>query len=199
MWWLFWCVLGLDFASSRYMCYRWGMTLTCIECLTEFEHEGSRGRIPKFCGVTCRVRAHRNKGGIPSAMRERDRWVRAVGKRPVMPDGSPASCADPYTWARWHDVATGEGDGWGFMLGDGIGCYDLDDCLVDGVLKDSAVPLVDHIIKNNRIIYSEVSMSGSGLHLFAVMDEQPGRVFDDHEVYSRARFIRMTGNHFEVN
>ena len=174
------------------------MTLTCIECLTEFEHKGSRGRIPKFCGVTCRVRAHRNKGGIPSVMRDRDRWVRAVGKRPVMPDGAPASFTDPFTWARWNDVSIGAGDGWGFMLGDGIGCYDLDDCLADGVLKDDKVALVEHIIKSNRIIYSEVSLSGRGLHLFAAMDEQPGRVMDGYEVYSRARFIRMTGKRFEV-
>src|SRR5699024_12792013 len=84
------------------------------------------------------------------------------------------------------------------MLGDGIGCYDLDDCLVDGVLKDDKVALVEHIIKSNRIIYSEVSLSGRGLHLFAAMDEQPGRVMDGYEGYSRARCMRMTGKRLEA-
>lgn len=121
-----------------------------------------------------------------------DRWVRADGKRPIMPDGSPASSTDAGTWSAFPEVISGEGDGFGFMLGGGVGCYDLDHALDDGVLKPWAREVVDAI--SEPVLHVEKSVSGEGLHVFVEAAECRGwrRPVGDGcvERYTRARFIR---------
>src|SRR5690625_6658862 len=67
-------------------------------------------------------------------MRRERRWVRADGKRPIMPDGRPASSTRACTWSSFSEVQAGAGDGYGVMLGGGLACWDLDDCFDGGVL-----------------------------------------------------------------
>lgn len=72
------------------------------------------------------------------------------------------------------------------MLGDGLGCYDLDHVSDDEVRTFAAtVP--------ERIIFAERSMSGDGVHLFVEAPEARGWRRDGVERYTRQRFIRMTG------
>lgn len=123
------------------------------------------------------------------------RWVRAVGKRPVTPSGAPASSTDPRTWRTFAEVRTGAGDGFGVMLGGGLGCYDLDD-VTDAEVRRFAASVPE------RIILAERSMSGRGAHLFVSAPESPGwrRLVDGMKVerYTRARFIRTTLERIEL-
>ena len=158
----------------------------------------SRGRTGKYCSGRCRQAAYRRRRrdkarGVPSWLREGVRWTRADGKRPVMPNGRAASSTDPATWARFSDVQDGAGDGYGVMLGRGLGCIDLDGCLVDGWLS----PLAQRVLERNPGAYVEVSVSGNGLHIFGEFAEVSGIRRGGFEFYSRARFIRVTGDVFQ--
>lgn len=120
------------------------------------------------------------------------RWVRADGKRPITPTGSPASSTRSSTWSSFSEVQRGAGDGFGVMLGGGLGCYDLDNALEGGVLKPWARSVVDAIAE--PIVYVERSVSGRGLHVFVEVAEARGirRSLGDGSVekYSYGRFIR---------
>lgn len=106
-----------------------------------------------------------------------------------MVDGRPASSTDPSTWTSYAAVKDGPH---GFMLGGGIGCWDLDGCLVDGVLSDEA----RGILEAADPIWVEVSMSGKGLHVFVRAEEAPGFRRGGVEFYSRSRFIAVTGQRY---
>lgn len=159
--------------------------LTCEHCGSGFSRAPGRGRAPRFCGSACKQSAYRRRAALPSIMREGERWTRADGKRPVMRDGRGASSTNSTTWGYYDDALVGMGDGVGVMLGGGLGCYDLDHCtLADAKAFARGV--------EERVIYAERSMSGSGFHLFFEGDESPGWKRNGVERYTRSRFIRMT-------
>ncbi len=170
--------------------------MICEQCGQEFDATNRRGITPRFCSATCRQRAHRaRKARQPlSEFHSERRWVRADGKRPIMPCGSSASSTDPATWSRFSDVQAGAGDGFGVMLGGGLGCYDIDHCIVDGMLEGWARQVLDGIPE--PVVFTEVSMSGTGLHVFVHAGESPGTRQGNVERYTRARFIRVTGKKF---
>lgn len=119
-------------------------------------------------------------------------------KAPLTASGRFASVRDPETWSSYAEAsASTVGEGVGYMLGNGIGCIDLDDCIRDdGTLH----PVAERIVRENRraALLIEISRSGRGLHVFRPMAEEAGsmRIIDgqDVEVYSRGRYIAMTGN-----
>lgn len=77
------------------------------------------------------------------------------------------------------------------MLGAGFACIDLDDCIsTSGALA----PWAKQIIEAVPAAFVEKSVSGRGLHIFGLIPEGPGRKVGRAEVYSRARFIRTTGD-----
>lgn len=126
-------------------------------------------------------------------MTSRRRWTRADGKRPITNTGRPASSTQPHTWASYREVRNAAaGDGYGIMLGGGLACWDLDHVLVGGRLTETGAAVLDAITA--PVIFTEVSVSGEGLHVFTNEPEGPGieREWGGH--YSRARFIRVTGN-----
>lgn len=129
-------------------------------------------------------------------MKKRNSWVRAAGKRPVTISGSPASSTDPETWSSFADVAkSSAGNGFGVMLGDGLGCWDLDHCIVGGELVPWAREILDDI---DSPIWTECSISGEGLHVFVSAPEQRGFKRGGVEFYSRQRFIRVTGDRYSI-
>ncbi len=161
---------------------------TCDTCGGLFEQNVGRGRKARFCGGACRVAWHRAHS-IPAVMREGRRWVRAVGKRPIQPNGVAASVTDPGTWRSFAEVQAGAGQGFGVMLGGGLGCYDLDHVgYAEACAFMASVP--------ERIVYAEWSVSGEGVHIFVRAPECPGSRRGGVERYTRARFIRMTGKRF---
>ncbi|KGM18154.1 hypothetical protein [Corynebacterium auriscanis] len=129
-------------------------------------------------------------------MTQTARWARADKKKPITPTGRPASSTDNSTWSRYRDVQQGAGDGYGVMLGGGLGCYDLDHCIDDGVVASWAVEFIGEIPE--EIVFMERSVSGTGIHVFVEADETPGYRRGKVERYSRGRFIRVTGVRLEV-
>nr|DAX93945.1 MAG TPA: Primase-pol, REPLICATION.8A [Caudoviricetes sp.] len=125
-------------------------------------------------------------------MTDGPRWVRADGKRPITPVGAAASSTNPSTWCSFDEVQQGAGDGYGIMLGGGLGCYDLDNALEDSVAKLWARDIIESI--KEPIVYVEKSVRGRGLHVFVQLTEQKGtrRSVGDGSVekYSYGRFIR---------
>lgn len=149
-------------------------------------------RDARFCSTRCRVAAHRARA-LPAEMTSRRRWVRRDRKRPITVRGSAASSTNPRTWATYGEVlAAKRGDGIGFVLGDGIGCVDLDHALVDGV----PLPWAQEILDRCPATFIEVSMSGEGLHIFGLLPPAAGRGQrggDGVEFYSTGRYIAVTG------
>lgn len=150
----------------------------------------------RTCSVRCRKRVSR-RSQFPAAMTGCDRWVRrTASKRPVTVDGSAASSTDPETWSSFAEAkASTAGVGLGFVLGDGIGCIDLDHCFEGGELTGWAKEAIDSITE--PIIFTEVSQSGNGVHIFIEASEAPGRMIRDGrniERYTAGRYIAVTGN-----
>lgn len=168
------------------------MRFECERCGEVFVQAG-RGRSPRFCSDRCRQAAHRAKRQVfPARMTRARRWVRADGKRPVRPDGSPASSTDPATWSSFSEVRGAEG--FGICLGDGLACWDLDDCIDGDVLADWAAEILAAV---DDPLFVERSVSGRGLHIFVLAPEGTGRKVGKIEFYSRGRFIRTTGDKWE--
>lgn len=165
----------------------------CLNCGRDVPQK-SKGPARRTCSARCRqaVSRKRRQRPIPTVMTDAPRWVRADGKRPITPAGTPASSTNPSTWCSFAEVQQGAGDGYGIMLGDGLGCYDLDNALEDGAVKPWARDVIDSI--EEPIVYVEKSVSARGLHVFIQLPEQKGtrRAVGDgsFEKYSYGRFIR---------
>lgn len=133
---------------------------------------------------------------VPAVLRSRERWIRrSASKVPLTVDGSIASSTDPDTWSSFEAaMSSAHGVGLGFVLdGDGIGCYDLDHCIVDGRLTAEAAAFID----STDHFYAELSPSGEGVHLWVAADSQSGwrRTVDGLQVefYTRGQYITITG------
>src|SRR5699024_9464886 len=133
---------------------------------------------------------------IPYRMRQADRWARwAVlrGRKMPLQTRRPraASVADSRTWRSYADAqASTVGRGVCCVRGGGVGCLDLDHCIApDGTLS----PLAEQVLALNPHAWVEVSMSGTGLHVFGLLDEAPGLRTPQLAVYSRGRYIAWTG------
>ena len=169
------------------------MRTTCVQCGSVFHAVGKRGRTPTYCSAACRQRAYRARKAaaprFPEELREEQRWVRADHKRPIRVNGSAASSVNPSTWSLYSDVLSGPGDGYGVMLGGGYACIDLDDCFDE---RGKPTGIAAAVLRKNPKAFVERSMSGRGLHVFGLLPEAVGIRRDGMEVYSMARFIRVT-------
>ena len=177
------------------------MNRSCLECHVRLPLTlASRA---KFCSAACKQRAYRRRSrrGLPTELTARPRWVRHdASKRPLTLFGRAASVTDPRTWTTYEKAAASTvGAGLGIVLGDGLGCVDLDHCIEGGVLAPWAAEVLDEW--RDRAVFIERSMSGTGLHVFAPMAEGPGRRIRDGErnieIYSRARYIAVTGRRWQ--
>ncbi|MFR9767067.1 bifunctional DNA primase/polymerase [Nocardia sp. SC052] len=171
----------------------------CEYCGDRFAPTNARGRTPRFCSNACRQAAYRDRQVLPAELRTRDRWVMwkqayrggLPTKVPIQPTGKAASSTDAETWSPWSRVKPAARKG--FVLGAGIGCLDLDHCLVDGV----PTPAAARFLAKLPPTYVEVSPSGTGLHVWGRLPEGRGRryVTDDGlkvERYSVGRYITVT-------
>ena len=150
----------------------------------------------RFCSTKCRVYSSR-KPKLPAEMTTRRRWVRRdANKIPLTGAGRYASSTKSNTWASFEHVSRSSvGVGLGYVLGDGIGCWDFDHCITDGVLAGWAREAIEAI---ESPLFIEVSQSGEGVHVFVKAPEGPGRKIRDGErcieFYSVGRYIAVTGN-----
>lgn len=174
------------------------MSKTCSQCSARIPLTAAHNA--RFCSGACRQRAYRARArrGVPVEMTGRARWVRHdAGKVPMTLFGGPASVADPRTWTTYEKASASRvGTGLGIVLGGGLGCIDLDHCIVGGKLAGWAKAIVDE--HRGEAFLVERSMSGEGVHIFLPLEEAKGRRIRDGEVnievYSRERYIAVTGD-----
>lgn len=157
----------------------------------------------KFCTSKCRIYAHRaaKRPLFPESMTSRDRWVRRTAdKIPLTIAGKFASSTDRRSWSSFAEAKeSAAGVGLGFVLGDGIGCIDLDHCFEGGELASWAAECIAGITE--PIIFAERSQSGDGVHIFIEAPEAPGRKIRDGrniERYTAGRYIAVTGDRLNL-
>ena len=136
---------------------------------------------------------------IPQELRVLKQWVCANEGSKVPMQATcdrPASSTNPDTWASFEDalwaVEHGYYDYIGFVFNDnGIVGIDIDDAVVFGRLSPLASEICDLFYS-----YTELSKSGTGLHIF-VKGDIPFKGKNNLagvEVYKAARFFIMTGD-----
>lgn len=113
--------------------------------------------------------------------------------QPRRTDGRPASTTDPSTWASYPQVRAWKNKG--YMLGGNVGCVDIEHCLIGNQLHPAVAELLAPLSDKT---YIERSPSGTGLHVFGILNEDRGwrRVVDDGisiELRSREGFMTVTG------
>jgi hypothetical protein len=144
-----------------------------------------------------------NYANIPDELKRLNQWVCAnEGSKVPMQANRPyaASSTNPDTWASFEDalwaVENGYYDYLGFVFNDnGIVGIDLDDAIVNGIVS----PLATEVISLCNS-YTELSKSGTGLHIF-VKGDIPFKGKNNLagvEIYKTARFFIMTGNVVDV-
>jgi len=147
---------------------------------------------------------------LPDEVTEREQWVcwrvqergGTETKVPINPHtGSFGSATNPDSWASFEiarEYATeGAAEGLGFVFteDDPLVGVDLDTCRVPetGTLSEDATEIVERLAS-----YTEVSPSGTGVHVLAL-----GRLPGDRnrkdwvEMYDDARFFTVTGDHLD--
>jgi len=148
------------------------------------------------------------RGGIPAELMRLRQWVvwRAEER-----DGKPtkvpciavapdqrASSIDPRTWGTYQEaraaVDAGRADGVGFVFSEADPYCGVD---LDG-MRDPATAALTQAAEqtlSDLDSYSEISPSGSGVHIIVRARLEPGarRRFGSFEVYDRGRFFTMTG------
>jgi hypothetical protein len=151
-----------------------------------------------------------NLYGIPLQLRDLARWVLW---KPLPQDDDPgilakspfdcrftddrASSTRPETWSDFatasaaYDARQTNGAG-GLMvaLGEGLAGVDLDDAInpATGLPTPDAQQIIDRLNS-----YTELSVSGTGVRIFVCAPEEPGRKFGCIEIYSKSRFLTVTG------
>lgn len=144
--------------------------------------------------------ATKSKTAIPAELAALPQWVcwGAPGKARKCPydprSGYPAKAGQPNTWASLkmalEAVEAGRFEGVGFELNaGGIVGVDFDHCIKDGRLDPWAAAWVERLNS-----YTEISPSGSGLHVFC-LGTLPGPAVKrpEAEMYDRARYFTVTG------
>ena len=144
---------------------------------------------------------------IPQELKARPQWVvwKAVGDKPdKVPysarSGRRASSTDLLTWSTFQEALDAyenseyAGLGFVFSSADPYTGIDLDNCVDEnGEIALWALEIVRYFDS-----YTELSASGSGLHII-VRGEVPNRRKGDVEVYSSKRFFTVTGHVVEVS
>jgi putative DNA primase/helicase len=145
---------------------------------------------------------------IPEELKVRPQWVnwkyawdgKKWTKHPYSPrTGRKASSTDLLTWSTFEEAVEAyehgrfAGLGFVFCSGDPYTGVDLDDCVDEnGEIAGRALEIARYLDS-----YTELSASGSGLHII-VCGDVPNRRKGDIEVYSSKRFFTVTGHVVEV-
>lgn len=136
-----------------------------------------------------------NYNSIPAEMKALPNWVVHRKKMPYDPGtGRRAKSNKPDTWRSFNEAAQAlpRYDGMGFMFGgSGFVGVDIDHCIdAQGTLTTAAAAIVENLDS-----YTEISTSGSGLHII-LKGKVPGskNKTGNFEIYDAGRYFVMTGN-----
>lgn len=136
---------------------------------------------------------------VPRELKEREQWV-CWGDKKIPYDartGAPADSTKRETWSTFQEAvaASGRYNGIGFVFaGDSLVGVDLDHCIAeDGTIDAYAQKIVDELDS-----YTEISPSGTGLHIFVHGSLPPGgRKKGPVEMYQVGRYFTVTGRHLD--
>lgn len=136
---------------------------------------------------------------IPEDLKKLPQWVVRRGKMPINPNtGYGAKAGDPSTWGSFEQCLSivKDYDGLGFEFNEtGIVGVDLDHVIDEiGIVTPEALDIVKRINS-----YTEISPSGTGLHIFCYGDiPEKGRKHTEKgvELYKSGRYFTMTGDIF---
>lgn len=144
---------------------------------------------------------------IPKELRDRPQWCFCKvtdksdpnNKRPINPKtGFWADPTNPKTWGTFEEaVKTGMPVGYMLSQDDPYTIIDLDN-KVESPVSDATLGWYQRLTEEANS-YAEISISGRGVHI-VVIGEVPngvGRRRESVEIYSRDRFMIMTGNVIE--
>jgi primase-polymerase (primpol)-like protein len=141
---------------------------------------------------------------IPEELKALKQWVlwraeERAGKWSKVPfsvvTGCRASSTDPATWADFGDAVAayngGGFDGVGFVFakGGGLVGIDLDHCLEDGKIDETTNKLIAALGS-----YTELSVSGTGLHIIVAATAKKGIHRGPVEIYPHGRYFTITGH-----
>jgi primase-polymerase (primpol)-like protein len=148
-------------------------------------------------------------GCIPEELKIRPQWVvwKAVGEGPQKipysaKTGRKASATDLLSWSSFDEaneaLRSGQqysGLGFVFSSGDPFAGIDLDGCVdpQTGEVAAWAMEIVRYFDS-----YTELSASGTGIHIIVKGLEVPNRRKDKVEIYSSKRFFTLSGHLLEV-
>ncbi len=141
---------------------------------------------------------------VPDKLKSMRQWVchKFPNKAPLCPFVSErgglkfASCSDSSTWGSFDDaikqVKAGRAVGIGFQLANGIVGIDIDHCVDGGEISEIAAEIIEQLQS-----YTEISPSGTGIHIFCE-GKLPGGGRKDPlrglEMYDSSRYFTVTGN-----
>lgn len=147
----------------------------CEHCRAPLSVGGARGRTPTFCSNRCRTASHRSHP-VPTELRQRSRWVgygvnRNGEPRPYwLPGGGWLSrdITDPMNWEGWERAKGEPVDRRGFILGDGIGCLFIDDCVHAATVHPDVFSAIRALNT-----YAEITADGSGVQALVLHQPMP--------------------------
>jgi len=159
-------------------------------------------------GQEPKVRIPVKAAGIPDALKGLNQWVvwsyRLTDGKFKKPPLNPrtmrdASTNDPHTWSDFAAALAvyedGKADGIGVVMraGSGVVGIDLDRCIApDGTVEPNALRITEMINS-----YTELSPSGTGLHVFALAELPVARRSGPVELYGTSQYLTVTGSVFE--
>jgi putative DNA primase/helicase len=133
------------------------------------------------------------------------RWLKRNGKRTKVPynarTGAQAASDDPATWSpfevalRYLDRGRCDGVGFVFRADDPYTGIDLDKCRdpETGAIEPWALEIIKRLAS-----YTEITPSGTGVHIILKAKLPPGRRRKGRvEMYETGRFFTMTGHHLD--
>jgi hypothetical protein len=106
-----------------------------------------------------------------------------------------ASSRNPNHWKSFEralevlENSDASGIGYAFSENDPFAVADFDDALVDGAMEPKIAALLEELDT-----YTEVSVSGNGLHVICEAEVGGGAAIPGYEIYDRGRYIAMTGD-----
>lgn len=151
---------------------------------------------------------------IPNEMKEVNRWcIYVLGdgqghkreKVPYSPITRRKTATNrPWEWVSYETALEAYNNakrpqdcGLAFFLGDGWGCLDVDNIAPKLDPQDISNQAVYKALDLTGWGYSEISQSGTGIHCFFKLEEEPPKHHSKNkeaEIYTGSRFIAMTGN-----
>lgn len=135
----------------------------------------------------------------PDELQNLKQWLCHKAKVPHNPRTlAQAQTTNPATWGTLAEaqaaLQTGQFDGLGIVLADGLAGVDLDHVRdpETGIIEDWALDIIRDLDS-----YAEVSPSGTGVHILCFVDSLPDgkRKKGKSEIYNTGRFFTFTGEH----